>query len=100
MITLVSRWTLSPIAEQRFMKVFRFHSRWIVFQEGLRLFGRTEVATYLYNPDVQSSIKFLEHEVVFTFSNLEEYLSECSLGEGELIDGLPCPPWAVACKLT
>ena len=100
MITLVSRWALSPIAEQRFMKVFRFHSHWIVFQEGLRLFGRTEVATYLYNPKGKRAIQILEHEVVFVFNDLDEYLAECSLGEGELIDGLPCPPWAVACKLT
>jgi len=99
MITLVSRWTLTPMAEQRFMKVFYLRGNWVIFQEGCRTFGGSRVITYLYNPNVQSSIEFFEHEVVFTFSTLEEYLSECSLTKHETFEGLPCPEWASYCEL-
>ena len=100
MFTLVSHWSSQP-AEQRFMKVFRFHNRWIILQEGWKTFGVQETTTFIYDPNyVGDQVLFLEGETVFIFNDLSEYLSQCSLREDELFEGVPAPSWAVACRLT
>ena len=101
MINLIGRWELTPTPEKRFMKAFRFQGSWVVLQEGYRTFGGSIVTTYVYDPDYKGDlVLFLEGETVFFFRNLDEYLSQCALSPEELYEGIPCPPWAVACELS
>jgi len=84
-----------------FALTFCFMERWVVLHEGWeKEDGPVQVLVNVLDPEYDGDpVVFDGKEIVHVYTDRGEYLVECSLRDGELLGGFPCPPWAVACEL-
>jgi flavin-dependent dehydrogenase len=106
-IHLIGPWVQHPTySEQRYTVVKRYRNYWIIVEEGWRRIGKlSEIYEHLYDPSFNPD----EHEdalgyertygFCFVYPTKEDYLSGCTVDEDDIVDGLPCPSWAVACLI-
>ena len=94
-------------AEQRYEVISMYRGRWVIKEAGWKRFGpgMDLIYEYEYNPDFvpkegenQDGWSLVNgyHKV---YVDETEYLEHCTLPDEDIIDGVVCPSWAVACKL-
>jgi len=94
-------------AEQRYEVITLHHGRWVIKEAGWKRLGPGMDLIYKYelNPDFVSeegenqdgwSLVNGYHRV---YVDEAEYLEHCALPSEDIIDGVVCPSWAVACVL-
>lgn len=90
-------------AEQRYAVVKPYKGQWVIVEYGYKRWGPGMDLVYEceYNPDEEENQNGwnLINGYHSVYRDEVQYLEDCAIPSEEIIDGLPCPSWAVACLL-